>query len=208
MDTTIEKFIQKYNIRTENINNKCWFVVTDICKALNLCNTSEVIKRLYDYEKNKIGIKTIGGIQTLCVVNLSGLKKIILASRKPGSIDMCKQLDIDYNYKIIPKETEFMYNIKLSFSNEIMVDQFSIGNEKIFYRIDLYFPRHKLAIEFDENDQHNSTNKQKDDLKRQTEIEHILDCKFIRVKENENIFNIINLIHKHIVDKQYPISQN
>ena len=56
------------------------------------------------------------------------------------------------------------------------------------HRIDLYFPRHKLAIEVDEEG-----HKDRDNLKefeRENTIKEHLDCKFIRIKLDEQDFDV------------------
>ena len=68
-----------------------------------------------------------------------------------------------------------------------------IGN-----RIDLYFYKHKLAIEVDElgHADRNLNN----EIERQKALERELDCVFIRINPDEKDFNIfkeINKIHRH-----------
>lgn len=74
-----------------------------------------------------------------------------------------------------------------------MITQFPIDK----YNIDLYFPKYKLAIEFDEL-KHKFT--QKEDKLRQEYIILKLNCRFERIKENEDIFISINKIFKIIKD--------
>lgn len=68
-----------------------------------------------------------------------------------------------------------------------MITQYQVDK----YNIDLYFPKYKLAIEFDEF-RHNFT--QKEDKLRQDYIISKLNCRFERIKEDENIFVSINKI--------------
>ena len=64
--------------------------------------------------------------------------------------------------------------------------------------IDLYFPQYKLAIEFDEF-KHKFT--QQKDKKRQDYIISQINCRFIRIQQDENIFTIQNntFIKKYII---------
>ena len=67
------------------------------------------------------------------------------------------------------------------------------------YRIDLYFYKHKLAIEVDElgHADRNLSN----DIDTQKALEKELDCVFITINSNGKNFNIfkqINKIHRHI----------
>ena len=68
--------------------------------------------------------------------------------------------------------------------------QFSIG----FYENDLYFPEHKLVIEFDEHD-----HKDRDinyEIRRQKFIEDQLKCKYIRYNANAKDFTIESVLSK------------
>ena len=67
------------------------------------------------------------------------------------------------------------------------------------YRTDLYFHKHKLAIEVDDlgHADRNLSNK----TERQKVLEKELDCVFIIINPDEKKFNIfreINKIHRHI----------
>ena len=56
------------------------------------------------------------------------------------------------------------------------------------HRIDLYFPRHKLAIEVDEKG-HQDRDKRKE-IERENDIKEYLDCKFIKINPDEKIFDV------------------
>ena len=69
----------------------------------------------------------------------------------------------------------------------------------IGYRTDLYFHKHKLAIEVDElgHADRNINN----EIERQKALEKELNCVFIRINPDEKDFNIlkaINEIYRHI----------
>ena len=95
-------------------------------------------------------------------------------------------------------EQETLYNIKNAFTNEIMIEQYKVGD----YLIDLYFPEYKLCLECDEY-QHNLKNNIEKDIIREKFIKDKLEnCIFIRYKpydKDYDIFNIINKIYKHII---------
>ena len=68
------------------------------------------------------------------------------------------------------------------------------------YRIDLYFHKHKLAIEV--NELGNADRNLNNEIERQKALEKELDCVFIRInsdEENFNIFREINKIHRNII---------
>lgn len=97
-----ERELQKFNseefgeIRTVTINNEPWFVASDICKALDLSNTTKAMYRLDDDEKSNFKLGLPGG-DTNCV-NEYGLYNLILASRKKEA----KQFKRWITHEVIP----------------------------------------------------------------------------------------------------------
>ena len=63
-----------------------WFVVADVCKALDVGNPSQAIARLEDDEKMIALISNEGaasGTSSMAFVNEPGLYSLVLGSRKP-----------------------------------------------------------------------------------------------------------------------------
>ena len=72
-------------IRTIQKKGETWWVLKDVCEALNM-DTSQISKvavRVDDDEKGRNSITTPGGDQVVWTVNESGLYSIILRSDKP-----------------------------------------------------------------------------------------------------------------------------
>ena len=88
------------------------------------------------------------------------------------------------------KEQTVLKSIKDAFEGEDMQTQYSV----LGYRIDIYFHKHKLAIEVDElgHDDRNLGN----EIQRQKALEKVLDCVFIRINPDEENFNILKEINK------------
>ena len=114
--------------------------------------------------------------------------------RTDESCNLKNKLRLRLHEVINTKVQAFLESIKDAFKGEDMQTQYSI----LGYRIDLYFHKHKLAIEVDElgHADRNLSNK----IERQKVLEKELDCVFIRINpgENFNIFKEINKIHRHI----------
>lgn len=70
-------------VRSIEINGEPWFIASDICKALELSNTTVAMERLDDDEKSKFNLGLSGG-DTNCV-NEYGLYTLVLASRKENA---------------------------------------------------------------------------------------------------------------------------
>lgn len=71
------------NVRTIMIDNEPWFVASDVCRALDVGNTSQALTRIDADEKDIILNDTLGGKQETLVINEYGLYSLILSSRKP-----------------------------------------------------------------------------------------------------------------------------
>lgn len=74
---------QDSEVRTIEMNGEPWFVLKDVCKVLSIGNVSDVFKRLDADEKGVGQIDTLGGSQTMNIINESGLYNVILRSDKP-----------------------------------------------------------------------------------------------------------------------------
>ena len=113
--------------------------------------------------------------------------KVIMGRRTNKSCNLKKKLGFNLHDVINTKEQAVLKSIKDAFKGESLQTQYSF----LGYRIDLYFHKHKLAIEVGELE-HADRN-----LSNEIELNYV----FIRInpdKENFNIFNAINKIHRHI----------
>jgi prophage antirepressor-like protein len=71
-------------VRTMMRDDDPWFVASDVCRALEIGNPTEAIKRLDGDEKALISIEGISkGNNTANVVSEPGLYSLVLGSRKP-----------------------------------------------------------------------------------------------------------------------------
>lgn len=74
---------QTNEVRTVEMNGEPWFVLKDVCEVLDLGTTAKVAERLDADEKGMNQIHTPGGMQSVTVINESGLYNVILRSDKP-----------------------------------------------------------------------------------------------------------------------------
>ena len=68
------------NIRVIERDGEPWFIASDVCKALDIANTTQAISRLDNDERSMFNIGRAG--DTNCV-NEYGLYSLVLGSRKP-----------------------------------------------------------------------------------------------------------------------------
>lgn len=79
-DLKIFKNSEFGEIRTIIKDNEPWFVAIDICKCLDIKNTTDALKRLDEDERTRFNLGRQGETN---VVNEYGLYNLVLASRKP-----------------------------------------------------------------------------------------------------------------------------
>lgn len=70
-------------LRTSIVDGEPWFVAADVCKALEISNSRDALRRLDKDEKGVVLTDTLGGEQSLNAVNEYGLYTLVLGSRKP-----------------------------------------------------------------------------------------------------------------------------
>jgi anti-repressor protein len=73
-------------IRAIEINNEPWFVGRDIAHALGYLNASDaLVKHVDDEDKDIAKCDTLGGKQSMAIINESGLYSLILGSKLPAA---------------------------------------------------------------------------------------------------------------------------
>ena len=106
-----------------------------------------------------------------------GLKLFLMRCRKPKAFDVAKHFGIKIEHCLpASKEQDALSQVMQAFNGKEMIHQFGAGK----YRIDLYFPKYKLAIECDEFDHCDRDIGY--EIGRQKRIEKLLNCTFVRFK--------------------------
>src|SRR5699024_1697975 len=122
-----------------------------------------------------------------------GMKSLVSSSNMPNAIGLCNYLGIEIGgYNNVKKEHRTLFQIMQAFSGEDMQRQYPVSRGK--YRIDLYFPKYKLAIECDEFGHFDRPEGY--DENRQQYIENRLGCHFIRYNPDSEDFSIFKVINK------------
>lgn len=84
MDKALQVF--NYNgkrVRAVERNGDVWLVAKDICKVLGISKYRDVISRLDEDERMSTKLDTLGGVQTMTVINEPGLYRLAFRSNKP-----------------------------------------------------------------------------------------------------------------------------
>ncbi len=129
------------------------------------------------------------------VADLPTCKQIVLAvlsgsrqsiSRKNDTLKAWGLAEFTLARSFVEEET--LCPLMTVFAHLAPIKQFPCGP----YRIDLYFPQQKIAVECDEHG-HQNYNTQ-DELRRQSFVERCLGCTFFRYNPHEKPFNVFILI--------------
>lgn len=84
MNTNLQTWnYESSEIRTIQKDGEPWWVLSDVCKVLELSSPHKVADRLEADEKGRNLIPTLGGVQEMTTINESGLYAVILRSDKP-----------------------------------------------------------------------------------------------------------------------------
>jgi very-short-patch-repair endonuclease len=176
------------------------YLANDVGKLIGIMNVKTTIKHFTQLERQNRVRLTKGGPQLVIYLTHSGLMKLLSRSRKPQAIDFCKRVEIHVNNFISPSiEVETINIIMKCFESHLMITQYVVKN----YKLDLYFPTFKLAIECDEAFHNTKANTERDKQREEEIKENTDDIIFIRYSPYENdfnIYNLINKIHLHILN--------
>ena len=206
--------IDNHEIKVIYENNILW------CKAINICTyllykiTSsdmpirKLISTINVKKEGDFLIKAIKNSRETKYINKQGITELLLKSQKPPEklLKVANVFDIklttlepihkdSLNIKVLSKEQQTLGNIIQAFNGESFLLQHTVGK----YKIDLYMPDYKLAIECDEYG-HSDRNKEYEQT-RENYIKNKLECVFIRFNPDApdfNIFNVINKMYNHI----------
>ena len=102
------------------------------------------------------------------------------------------------------KEQSVLTKVIKTFLREKILLQHFVLN----YRIDLYFPERKLAVEIDEKGREDRDEHK--EIERQKAVEKELDCEFIRINIDEQKFDVdihIGKIRNHIVESSKKLTK-
>jgi very-short-patch-repair endonuclease len=186
----VEQFCRDNDIRSCVDDEKLWINLSDLSKLLQIKNVHTSIKN--GYEKKSFVVKTRGGPQPMMYTTTTGVKRFLSCSRSPRVAEVAAAMNINVHDSIhIKVEQGSIAFIMQAFEGIETVRQYIVND----YRIDLYFPKHKLAIECDEEGGHGGYRVSLD-LDRQSFIEEQLGCTFLRFRPEEKSFSLPVLLNR------------
>ena len=153
-------------IRTNNKNHtiKCvvvrdqrWYRAKDVAVALGYKNTKKTVidHVIIDNKRRLNELKPHAKLEyndaNTIYINDAGLRALVIKSQLPTASDVATQLGISVETRYVRKETEIVRFIQDVLTQMMVPFEFqkNVNN----FRIDLYLPDQKLAIEIDEYSQ-------------------------------------------------------
>lgn len=188
-----QKVLKKHEIETiTDSNQHIWIISRSLANYLGFKNHSACFKTIDKQHKCYVRKDTNSGAQLMSCISVAGLICVVLATRKPKSLELAKALNINIKTKYAMLETSFVHAISTVFQNFIIIPQYKVDD----YYVDLYFPQFNIVVEFDE--EHHTKNRQQD-IQRQNRILLKTNCTFVRVMQDDDIFEAIHNINAIIL---------
>jgi len=178
-------------VRVSNEEDGPWYVAKDICEFLVHSNSRKAVSRLKESEKRQVFVQTNGGKQKVVAINVQGIQRLLLTSRSTHVREVSSMLRINIDEMSAPfKEQVALRVIQTAFKHVPQTREFSVGR----FRIDLYFPTIRLAVECDERDHKHYDPKREEN--RENFIRNRIDCEFLRFNPDDKGFNVGNVINE------------
>lgn len=118
-------------IRVEEIGQDPWFVANDVCKVLGYSNPrSAISNHVFAEDKGVENIDTLGGKQSMTIINESGLYSLIFSSR----LDIAKKFKHWITSEVIPsirKNGGYIANQENLSDDELMAKALLVAQNKI-----------------------------------------------------------------------------
>lgn len=185
-------------MRTVQIADQTWYVANDLLVELN-CNPK--VTKLIQAITTNLGSNhvctvplcdSIGRTQATTLISEMALVYALQRSRKPQAKQIAAEIGLSLTLVVSPIETETIRVIEAAFKHLNPIRQFFVCG----YRIDLYFPQQRVAVECDET-HHNQSRVA--DKERQLAITASLDCRFVRYQPQAPGFNVGAVINELIM---------
>ena len=188
-----------FKVHQVSLDGTPWLRGNDVAKVLGYSRPRSAIHvHVYDGDKRQLcevcSSAQAAGAQPNDVksiyINEAGVRQLVIKSQKPQASELAKQLGIKEETRYLRKEIEIVTFIQEMLTQVMIPFEFqkSVAN----YRIDLYLPTLKLAIEIDENN--HADRDPSYEQARQECIEEVLGCKFLRINPDAPDFKLSSCI--------------
>lgn len=192
------KIFEYPNFNCIKYNNNFWFTQKTMSAIFRTTpqNITVHLKEIYKFKNKDDGflIFPVNCIEGTRLIkrhvkhyDLANFYNIAVRSQRFEEFDetltnISQNNKVDFNFKVSPiKERNFKSILEKSLKD---IEKFYCQYQILEYRVDFFFPRLKLIVEFDEDDHKKRLS---GDIKRQNEIENKTKYQFIRVREGKEL---------------------
>ena len=193
---TIRTNNKSHAVNCVAVHDERWYRAKDVAIALGYKNSNKTVKDhvIIDNKRrlselNPQANQDYNDANTI-YINVAGLRSLIIKSQLPTASDVATQLGISVETRYVRKETEIVGFIQDVLTQMMVPFEFqkNVNN----FRIDLYLPDQKLAIEIDE---HNHADRDPSyEEEREAYIKTQLGCKFLRINPDSEGFKLSTFI--------------
>lgn len=153
------------------------FKANDIGTVLGLAN---IHTSLQTYDEDEMVLRRVkdcrGALQKTTFLTFNSVRRLLAKSRKPAAADLAKMFGmVVHENHYVCVEAAALNFLSKALKGMKMWPQFSVEQ----YRVDLYFPKHKLAVECDEEGAH-GPGRVSQDRERQQYSEEKLSCTVVK----------------------------
>ena len=192
MSSTTLDFCDKMNIKYISDGGIAWYKASDVGRFLKLKNVRSSLMSRPVSESRIMRLPTKGGCRKTAMLNINGVKRLVCNSRSLNASVLAKGFGIEIlSNRCVPKETETLSFVRKIFVGINMETQYQCGE----YKIDMYIPSCKLAVECDEGSAHRPE-RALVDFEREQWIKSELGCSFIRYRPDEPGFDLADVASK------------
>ena len=174
-------------IRTESRADGLVYNAADVGNVLNLTNIRTSLRSFPPCEV----VACSTGSRRRLHLTMDGVKRLLSKSRSTAAAALAKEIGMNVAESLYTcVEQDSLAFIQQVFHGKLMVTQYFCCG----YRIDLYFPKERVAVECDESFHCHQADV---DIKRQAALTSVLECKFVRFRPqcaNFQISQVINAI--------------
>ena len=193
---TIRTNNKSHTVNCVVVSDQRWYRAKDVAIALGYKNTTQAVitNVIIDNKRRLNELKSQAKFECndahIIYINEAGLRSLVIKSQLPTASDLATQLGISVETRYVRKETEIVGFVQDVLTQMMVPFEFqkNVNN----FRIDLYLPDQKLAIEIDEHshaDRDPSYEKE-----REMYIKAQLGCKFLRINPDSEGFKLSTCI--------------
>ena len=189
-------FATTLNCAVRIVGGAAWFRAADVCRRLGYKNCSQAVNKHvrpgHKLPLSELDAGSCSGTDppNSTYIDLEGVKALLFNTRLPQADRMVEELGLEQQMRYLPKETELV-----QFFQELLTQlcvSFEFQKHVAGFRIDLYLPEQKLAIEIDEYG-HTGYDAAAE-CWRTEQVKKILGCTFLRFNPDHPNFRLASCV--------------